>query len=129
MKRLRYALASMTFLLPGAVAAQVAVEPPTSVERFMGKGSAEKRWRGPLSVDQVEAEGLELLKSSLPGVPRVPFGHDNDLWEELKAVVRPGDELYWYSSPPSAWRVLKGREGYVLVRSGQVIAHLLTGIS
>lgn len=36
-------------------------------------------------------------------------------------TMKPGDEIWLYSSPPESWENLCGRSGYALVREGEVI--------
>ena len=55
-----------------------------------------------------------------------PFGALNVKWEALKADMRPGDELWTFSSPPRTWEDLAGRAGIALVRDGMAIAILVT---
>jgi len=47
-------------------------------------------------------------------------------WEQFKSQMRPGDELWEFSSPPETWRMYMGRAGIVLVRKGKIIASLVT---
>jgi len=37
-----------------------------------------------------------------------------------------GDELWEFRSPPACWAHLMGREGYALVRGGQIIESIYT---
>ena len=39
-------------------------------------------------------------------------------WRHLKRSWRPGDEIWYFDSPPETWQVLAGRRGYALVRDG-----------
>lgn len=39
--------------------------------------------------------------------------------------MEPGDELWFYCSPPKTWEQLCGRTGFAIVRGGQVIEHCL----
>jgi hypothetical protein len=48
-----------------------------------------------------------------------------DRWLVVKAAMKPGDELWYYKSPPSTWAGLYGREGYLLSRNCRVIADYL----
>jgi hypothetical protein len=47
-----------------------------------------------------------------------PLGED---WAGLKRTMRPGDELWTFSSPEESWRALAGRAGIALVRGGRVV--------
>lgn len=54
------------------------------------------------------------------------FGFKNREWEELKALMVPGDEIWTFSSPPDSWRDLAGRAGVALVRNGVPIRIIVT---
>lgn len=43
--------------------------------------------------------------------------------------MKPGDEIWFFSSPPELWQSLCGRSGYVLVREGEVIDSFTTVIT
>jgi hypothetical protein len=62
-------------------------------------------------------------------VPNVPFGFQNAAWEELKGEMRPGDELWLFSSDNESWQRLAGRAGVCAVRDGDVVGSLVTRIS
>ena len=55
-----------------------------------------------------------------------PFGFQNKVWEELKAAMQPGDELWTFSSPAQSWQNLAGRAGVAVVRDGNPIKVLVT---
>jgi hypothetical protein len=55
-----------------------------------------------------------------------PFGIQHDRWERLKGSMASGDELWEFVSPPESWAHRCGRQGYAVVRRGEVIASLLT---
>jgi hypothetical protein len=55
-----------------------------------------------------------------------PFGFQNRQWEEFKALVLPGDELWTFSSPPDSWEHLAGRAGVALVRDGVPVRVIIT---
>jgi len=55
-----------------------------------------------------------------------PFGFQNRRWEELKALVLPGDEIWTFSSPAESWERLAGRAGVALVRDGVPIRVIFT---
>jgi hypothetical protein len=81
---------------------------------------------GPLSVAAIEQEELAEMKEH-PHAPQAPFGHINDEWENLKAGMRPGDEIFRvdyfyhgnYSEPQGGWR------GLVWVRDGVIVESLV----
>jgi hypothetical protein len=83
----------------------------------------------PLSVEEIERDSLEQLKSEAPRVPQVPFGFANANWEEFKSQVKPGDEIVRVRSPPKSWESLSGWEGLVLVRDGIIIASIAERVS
>ncbi len=47
-------------------------------------------------------------------------------WNDLTAVIQPGDEIWLFCSPPRTWEVMMGREGYVLLRNGKEIDRVVT---
>lgn len=57
---------------------------------------------------------------------RKPFGFLSAQWEELKAKMQPGDELWEFRSPPESWKHLAGAGGVAVLRDGKVIASLFT---
>jgi hypothetical protein len=85
-----------------------------------------------ITISEAEAEhrGERLLQFPNAGKPGFhggkPFGFQNDLWESLKAKMKPGDELWTFCSPGGSWRNLAGRSGIVLLRDGEVIADIIT---
>lgn len=57
---------------------------------------------------------------------RKPFGFRNAQWEELKARMWPGDELWTFASPAESWRHLAGRSGIALVRNKKMVCAIVT---
>jgi hypothetical protein len=57
---------------------------------------------------------------------RKPFGFRNAQWEELKARMRPGDELWTFSSPAHFWEKKAGRCGIALVRDKKMVSAIVT---
>jgi hypothetical protein len=55
-----------------------------------------------------------------------PFGFLNAEWEELKARMRPGDELWTFASPPRFWQHMAGRSGIALVRDKKMVCAVVT---
>jgi len=47
-----------------------------------------------------------------------PFGFQHRQWENFKAAMLPGDELWAFSSPADSWEHLAGRAGFAVVRDG-----------
>jgi hypothetical protein len=58
-----------------------------------------------------------------------PFGFQHQKWEEFKAAMLPGDELWAFSSPADSWKHLAGRSGIALVRGGVPIRIIVTLMS
>jgi hypothetical protein len=75
--------------------------------------------RGPLTIAQVEQESLQQIRLA-PDVPQVPFGYDNDKWNELKSQYKDGDEFYFFGLDPRP-PYFYGTSGYVLIRGNQVL--------
>jgi len=104
------------------------------VSEFVGLGRTVEV-RGPLSVGEVELEALVDILCSIAqdndrwSIPRLPFGYIYDEWQELKSEVRAGDLIYFFTSDEESWGGLYGIEGYVLIRSGEVVAMLVTAMS
>jgi hypothetical protein len=55
---------------------------------------------------------------------------DMKIWRKLTAEeaagplpwpVRPGYEVYWFSTSEESWRHLAGRSGMALVRDGKIV--------
>ena len=60
---------------------------------------------------------------------RKPFGFLNARWEELKARVQTGDQIWTFSSPPETWELVPHSFGIALVRENKVIAAVILGMS
>lgn len=58
-----------------------------------------------------------------------PFGFSHQQWEDLKAAMVPGDEIWTFTSPPESWSGLAGRAGVVLVRNGVPIKMVITAMN
>ncbi len=46
--------------------------------------------------------------------------------KNLRSMIKEGDTIWEFESPPSTWAALAGRKGYALVREGTVIAGFVT---
>jgi hypothetical protein len=57
-----------------------------------------------------------------------PFGELHGRWERLKKSMAAGDELWEFVSPPESWAHRCGRQGYAVVRRGEIVASLLTSV-
>lgn len=60
-------------------------------------------------------------------VPKLPFGHLNVAWFQVKAAMQPGDEL-WPFTPtwPDSFGSPELRKGCVLWRRRNPVGHVLT---
>ena len=76
------------------------------------------------TVQEVEGGGAEIPWAGIMvGAPESQFSRE---WAAFKASMRPGDELWTFSSPEESWRALAGRGGIALVRGGQVVDSIVT---
>jgi hypothetical protein len=50
-----------------------------------------------------------------------PGGFIKDKWEKFTSCYRAGDEIWVYVSD---WNKKYGREGYAIVRSGEIVANI-----
>lgn len=50
-------------------------------------------------------------------------------WENFKSKINEGDEIYKFRSDTKSWKHLAGREGFELVRNGEVIYSITTEMS
>ena len=48
------------------------------------------------------------------------------LWQVLKSLLQPGDELYEFSTDQASWDELAGRAGIHVVRDGEIVATIIT---
>lgn len=76
-----------------------------------------------------QAEENNLILDERLGPEPVVFGFINDEWEEFKARIQDGDELWEFSSPPESWERLAGRSGLCIVRDGIIINVMITIIN
>ena len=47
-------------------------------------------------------------------------------WDSFKSRVQPGDQVWFFSTPPQTKKELMGSEGYMLLRDGAVITEIIT---
>jgi hypothetical protein len=52
----------------------------------------------------------------------VPFGERNAEWLQLKNMIKPGDEVWFYRDN----HTMAGAEGYLLLRDCDVVAFVMT---
>lgn len=76
-----------------------------------------------------EAEAANSVTDERLGPEPVPFGFINDCWRELLAQMVAGDELWEFSSSPESWANMAGRSGISLVRGGEIVGSILTGLN
>lgn len=79
--------------------------------------------RGPLSIKEVRKELAEEAKRAPRENGRVTY---DPMVNELKAILKQGDELYFFRSDHRSWGELRGREGYVAIRGDKVTGSLVT---
>lgn len=85
----------------------------------------EKEWlQEQTTVEDAERENL--IQDERLGPNPVPFGFANNLWVRLKEQIRQGDQIWRFCSPHDSWAHLAVREGFCLVRDGEVVASVLT---
>jgi|ERR1700722_1199360 hypothetical protein len=114
------ALASFATAWPRAVPAQ---------QETVEQSVIPKAWlKEKTTVEESEAANPGITDDRTKRFPDTakPFGFQNREWEEFKALVLPGDELWVFSSPPDSWEHLAGRSGVALVRGGVPIRILVT---
>ena len=73
-----------------------------------------------------EAEQKHLVNDDRLGSEPVPFGFQNKEWLKFRERIRPGDELWEFSSPSETWKLLCGRAGISLVRENEIINNIIT---
>jgi len=50
----------------------------------------------------------------------------SDEWKEFILKIKPNDEIWKWSSPEWTWKMMVGRCGYMIVRSGRTTRHRIT---
>lgn len=83
---------------------------------------------GPGNIETIERKALaEIAKCT--HCPQKPFGYQYAQWEQFKRLIQPGDCVVFFRSNPASWKSLSGREGYALIRNGQIVQTLITLMS
>lgn len=77
-----------------------------------------------ITLEQAETEFL-IKDDRISSVP-VPFGFNNQHWEQLKSELKDDDELWLFSSPSKSWTNMCGRGGICIVRDGMVYKFMVT---
>ena len=84
-----------------------------------------------ISIAEAEAAHPGVNDERVQRMPEIakPFGFQNKAWQELKAAMQPGDELWTFASPAKSWEDLAGRAGIAVVRNGIPIKALVTKLN
>lgn len=83
---------------------------------------------GPFSVDELEK--ISIVTIELDGKKKeLPFGFQNNQWMMMKSMVMNGDCLFYFDSNGDQANVLFEITGYILIRDGRVISHIISSIS
>ncbi len=72
------------------------------------------------------AEKKHMVSVEALGPEPIAFGYNNGAWKALKQFLRPGDELWEFSSPEESWARLAGLEGLSIVRDKEIVASIIT---
>jgi hypothetical protein len=73
-----------------------------------------------------QAEAKHMVKDKRLGKKPIPFGFQYGRWHALRAKMRDGDELWEYNHYVGP---LFAEWGIALIRSGEVVDHIVTGMS
>ena len=73
-----------------------------------------------------EAESRFMEQDDRISSDPVPFGFFNHLWNELKAEMIEGDELWLFSSSRESWTNNCGKGGICIVRDKEIFKPLVT---
>lgn len=68
---------------------------------------------GPLQIEAVDAK----------------CGTQHPIWSEMKREVQDDDIIQEFRSPPETWARMAGRQGFALVRNGEVIQTVVTALN
>jgi hypothetical protein len=81
-----------------------------------------------VSIDEAEAAHPGISDDRRWSSPEAtkPFGFLHRNWEDFKAAILPGDELWTFASPAHTWEDLAGMAGIALVRNGTPIKIITT---
>lgn len=67
-----------------------------------------------------KVEEAEKIFDPLGAVPDLPFGHLNGAWRKFISNMKPGDELWFFSTSRLYTRGDSPVSGYVLIRNGHI---------
>jgi hypothetical protein len=90
-------------------------------ERCATTDITELRLQDLAALDLVDASAAELL-----GKSEQHKRWEMKQWRPFIALMKPGDELWRFSSPATNWANLAGAAGYAIVRNGDVVSTLVT---
>jgi hypothetical protein len=108
------------FALPVLAHASDRCEPHESIAEVVAeKGNS---LRGPLNVEELEKEKSIVIRETGQALP---FGYSNKGWLEMKAMMQPGDQIYFLSHRDGRFYV----DFHVLVRDGCIIRRLMGTIT
>jgi hypothetical protein len=106
-----------------------AVAPAAAASADVTRPAIPKAWlQQKVTVAEAEAAHPGITGERAVRFPEAakPFGFQHRAWEDLKALMLAGDELWTFTSPSNSWRDLAGRAGIALVRSGVPVKVIVT---
>jgi hypothetical protein len=110
-----YVLFAILFVLPVTAYAGDRCEPDDVIANIAAqKGNS---LSGPFTVEELERENRIVIRETGQALP---FGYMNKAWLEMKAAMRPGDQIYFLAHRDGRFYV----EYHVLVRDGCIIDRL-----
>jgi hypothetical protein len=77
---------------------------------------------GPFSVDELENKHMAVLRETGAALP---FGHQNKQWQDMKAAMKPGDQIYHVVIKDGIFRA----DYHILARNGCAIRMLIGSIT
>jgi hypothetical protein len=78
--------------------------------------------KGPFTVAELESKHMFVIRET--GLA-LPFGHQNKGWQEMKAIMMPGDQIYQVVIQDGIFNA----DYHILVRSGCAIRSLARSIT
>lgn len=114
------------FCLAASIGDVVADEDVYTMQRLIAEGWSISE---PLHVEEVEKGSLieiKKAKETIPDLPLVPFGFENDSWIGFKALTKEREAIYLISAPESDWKQLRGTQGYAIIRNEKVVYYFRT---
>ena len=87
-----------------------------------------------VKIDEVERESYKQIldaRSEQGGerIPDAPFGFRQKAWEDFKNKIKPGDCLMYFSTNTESWEQLRGRSGYLILRSREIVDVFIVSLS